>query len=182
MKKNRRGARNLTLFFLLMLCGMFCNGCALEKPGYYEKVKLMTKEDYQSIGLVNDLKEVGVKVLFHGNNFSKKSLVQIFISESSLFNAGSANFNEQANKIMDRVVMLMNCYEKDTILVRGNVQTTSFDDNAKRYTKVLTLARAHRIVQYLWSQDIDGTLAYADNDATLPEYIEISFQKLKYSA
>lgn len=164
------------LFLLAFLPIFFCISCASDEP-YYKKVRLMTTQDYQAIKLVDNLKRVGVKVFYYGNNFGKNSAVQLFVAENDIFNRDSANFNSRAVSIMDKVIALMDCYDEEVLKVRASIPPVV--NNDERYARVLSLARAERVIQYLTSQDINATFVYADNDSKLPGYVEIFFQKFR---
>lgn len=166
--------RLVSLFFAVAL--LLCCGCSSAKKPYYKNVILMTEQDYQAVAVIDELKESGVKVsLSGGNGDNKKGNIKLLVAEKDVFNPNSANFNSKALAVFDRMVVLMNLYDEESVKVQGSSVLPDADKHIP-CTKALSLARSQRVVRYLWSQDINASLAYADDkDSKELGYIEITF-------
>jgi hypothetical protein len=101
----------------------------------------------------------------------------LVLPNKKLFNANSANFTQEAYKILDLILELTSYYEKSVISVKGVAGAGI----------TMTAGRAHKVVQYLWRSGIDASFMYADSNNAiliknkklfLTDCIVISFRKL----
>ncbi|MEI8054398.1 MAG: OmpA family protein [bacterium] len=102
---------------------------------------------------------------------------ELFNSSEELFGSNSANFTQEAYKVLDLILELASYYEKSVISVKGFAGVNCAD----ALSLTIAAERAHKVVQYLWKSGIDSSLMYADSSnaiSSLTDCVVISFRKL----
>jgi flagellar motor protein MotB len=140
----------LSLSFLLSGCDFFST------PQYFDRVTLINKNDYFASLVSKDLNHEGVNVRHDGKTTT------FTIANDTLFNENSANLTHSATPILNNVVKFVGYYDIETITVSTfsiAMNTPAFD-----YSKSSAIAknRALRVEKYLWSQNIDASIIYAN--------------------
>ncbi|CAL7959959.1 Outer membrane protein [Gammaproteobacteria bacterium] len=107
----------------------------------------------------------------------------LVLPNKKLFNSNSANFTQEAYKVLDLILELTSYYEKSVISVRGVAGVDCVD----ALSITMVAERAHKVVQYLWKSGIDASFMYADGSnaiviknkkSFLTDCVVISFRKL----
>jgi len=107
----------------------------------------------------------------------------LVLPNKTLFNSKSANFTQEAYKILDLIFDLTSYYEKSVISVMGFTKANSID----ALDTTIAAERAHKVVQYLWRSGIDASFMYADgtnvpiiknNKLPFTSCVVINFRKL----
>jgi outer membrane protein OmpA-like peptidoglycan-associated protein len=150
----------IIILFLTLL-----TGCIIQ-PGY-RYIHVVRGEDYCAQKQAWNVKQQGIEV------YENSKMTSFFIPARLLFNHDSANFNAGARKVLDVVDHYLDCYEEEDIRVTGYLTS---GDNA-HINEVLAMARADRVVKYLWLQEIDASLAYSVGKIGPKEGVEINFRK-----
>jgi len=135
----------------------------------------MTENDYKATQLIRVLQADGVQTFLSGD-YTRNGTIRLFIAGDNIFNQNSANFKARAFSVLDKVVLLLGLYDEEVVEVRGSAGRIS---SGTVYGRSLALARAHQVVKYLWSQDIDASFVYVDDKFAQVDFIEIIFKKYK---
>lgn len=158
----------------VLIASIFLFGCN-HNHKYFEKVQLMTADDYHASAIIKQLRNRGVDV-FVSNDKKNNSKIELFIYANDIFNENSANFNPAAYALLDTIVNLFEFYEEEVVQVVCNQSGVASETKSS----ALALARAHQIVDYLWEEDIDASFIYADKSNQIPKgYVKISFQNYR---
>ena len=174
---------NWRLLILLSVSLLLCQSCAYNySRTHYEKVRLMTAADYKAAQIIGQLQKHNVQVFSDKNNAVNANndalgVTQIFINNDIIFNKNSANFNANARNVLDNMVALLNCYEEDVVKIQGSVSGAASSDTM--YKNALMMDRAHKVAQYLWSQDVNATFLYAMSNTIPHDHVAITFQRFR---
>jgi outer membrane protein OmpA-like peptidoglycan-associated protein len=158
-----------------VVLGAFLFGCA--KTIYQADSTIQTPQ--AQISLLNKrLNSYNVRIIHDMDSMF------MFLPNKTFFNSNSANFTDEAYRALDLVAELTRSYEKSVISVVGFTE----DSFADAISKTMAAERAHKVVQYLWKQEIDASFVYANGKSMhmigsgkldLNDYVVISFRKLE---
>ncbi|EKE01390.1 MAG: outer membrane protein [uncultured bacterium] len=129
---------------------VFLFGCST-KTVYQAKSTLQTSPQAQISLLDKRLIAHNVRVIQDNDS------VVLVLPNKTMFNNNSANFTDEAYKVLDLIFGLTKYYEKSVISVTGFTENSRNDD----LNKAMAAERAHRVVQYLWNLKIDASFMYA---------------------
>jgi len=164
----------LKIIFFIILATLL-SGC-LTKVVYQADAEIQKPQ--AQISLLNkQLISSNIRIL------QDKDSMVLVLPNKKLFNANSANFTQEAYKILDLILELTSYYEKSVISVKGVAGVNYIDALG------ITMAteRAHKVVQYLWRSGIDASFMYADGSnaivfknkkSFLTDCVVINFRKL----
>jgi intracellular multiplication protein IcmN len=134
--------------------------------------------------LVDNLMYNGVQVIRVGDE------IKIVLPADRFFYPFSANLNSNYFPILNRLVVLLRCFDKI------NVKVAAYTDDTQSWRRDLALTRlqAWMIMKYLWDSGIDARILYsvgygnafpiANNDTPLGQRmnrrVEITLRKLEF--
>ncbi len=80
--------------------------------------------------------------------------MRVIIASDRLFNPNSANFNYEYLAVLKAVGVLMQCYDKEHVLVEGYTDCCGCEARNEK----LSLAQANKVAKYLWEHGSDSRL------------------------
>lgn len=138
---------------------------------YYQQFPVVKKGTYCADQNIKLLNKSGISAKRDRNS----AFINISIPTNKIFLTHSANFNDHAYQLLDTIADLLNCYEEEDVKVAGNI---IYDPNyGNKLTIALATEQAHQVFKYLWSQDINASLVYAEGKIASANTIDISFKK-----
>jgi len=156
-------------YILLIFVSLLLISCT---KSYYTQARIMRLDSYYTQMFSERLGKLGVTVRQDQENLT-------VILPKSIFVYGSANFATTTPRLLDEVVHLLKYYDLEVVRVVGVNPDSAYGEK----TLALAAERAHRVVQYLWAQDIDIGLAYAEGllrsqvQADVPaEYVSLTLK------
>jgi len=164
----------LKIIFLIMLT-VLLSGCFTRMV--YQTDSEIQKPQAQISLLNKQLIAYDISIL------QDKDSMVLVLPNKKLFNSNSANFTQEAYKVLDLILELTSYYEKSVISVKG-VAGVNY---ANALNAAIATERAHKVVSYLWRSGIDASFMYANGSSAivvknkksfLTDCVVINFRKL----
>jgi len=166
-------------FFKSLLCliigltALALTGCG---KTYYTQVNLMKMNDYYAGLFTERLHRFNVDVIQEQQQI-------IIILPNKIFNMDSVNFSTTGPIVLDEVGNLLRYYKMEVVKVEGVLPLAQ---RGEKEAKALAAGRAQSVIDYLWGQKVDISLAYAlgklrsemVNNKLPSEYVAISFRRI----
>jgi hypothetical protein len=153
--------------FCFLCVVLFLFGCSHDR---YEKVRLMSKDDYGAAMVEGNLEKSGVHVFVNDNNGCDRK-VDLFIPINIVFNDGSANLNYGVTDILDNMVAFFGFYEEEVVSVGSHGR----DGFAPTKQRGLDRGRAGVIIDRLLDYGVDARIVHVSDDEKVPSgYVRVS--------